>query len=141
MASPILTRCPICDALNRVDLARLADGPKCAKCGRPLHLDRPQKITDADFDKMIGEAAVPVLVDFHADWCGPCRAMAPTLDQFAAERVGDVVVMKLDTDANPKTTLRFNVRGIPTLIAFRNGKEHRRHTGLADPPTIASLIT
>ena len=139
-ASSVLVRCPICDALNRVDLARLSDGPKCAQCGRPLHLDRPQKVTDADFDQMIGEAGVPVVVDFWAEWCGPCRAMAPALDEFAAQRAGEVLVLKLDTDANPKTTMRFNVRGIPTLIAFQSGKEHRRHTGLADGRTISGLL-
>ena len=135
----VLIRCPFCDTMNRVDLARLADGPRCADCKRPILLDRPQKITDPDFDRVIAAAEAPVLVDFWATWCGPCRAMAPVLDAFASAKAGEVLVLKLDTDANPKTPMRFNVRGIPTLILFRNGKEHRRHVGKGDQQQIEAL--
>ena len=135
----VLIRCPFCDTMNRVDLARLADGPRCADCKRPILLDRPQKITDPDFDRVIADAEAPVLVDFWATWCGPCRAMAPVLDAFASAKAGEVLVLKLDTDANPKTPMRFNVRGIPTLILFRNGKEHRRHVGKGDQQQIEAL--
>src|SRR5918994_6231580 len=128
---PVFVQCPFCAAANRVDLARLSAGPKCAKCGKPLRLDRPQKVTDKDFERTITGSSVPVLVDFYADWCGPCKAMAPTLDDLAQKKAGEILVTKLDTDANPATASRFGIRGIPTLIAFEGGKEKRRHVGVA----------
>lgn len=137
---PAVARCAFCGKLNRVDLARLAAGPKCAECHRPIRLDRPLKVTDADFDTVVGGARVPVLVDFYADWCGPCRMMAPTLDEFARDRTGDVLVLKLDTEANRVSAARFGIRGIPTLIAFQNGTESRRHTGLADRRVLDGLV-
>jgi thioredoxin 2 len=136
---PAIVHCPFCSAANRVDLTRLASGPKCAKCGKPLRLDRPQKVTDRDFDRTITGSSVPVVVDFYADWCGPCKAMAPTLDEFAAKAAGETLVVKLDTEANPATAARFGIRGIPTLIAFEGGKEKRRHVGLADMKALEGL--
>jgi len=136
---PAIIHCPFCAAANRVDLTRLSSGPKCAKCGKPLRLDRPQKVTDKDFDRTITGSSVPVVVDFYADWCGPCKAMAPTLDEFAAKSAGEVLVVKLDTEANPGTAARFGIRGIPTLIAFEAGKEKRRHVGMADMKVLEGL--
>jgi len=137
---PVTVRCPFCEQQNRVDLARLADGPKCGGCGRPLHLDRPIASTDADFDRTIGTASVPILVDFYADWCGPCRRMAPTLDQLANDGTGEVLVLKVDTDRNQQLGMRFGIRGIPTLVAFRDGKEVARHTGLATRQQLDALL-
>jgi thioredoxin 2 len=139
-ARPVVVQCPFCGASNRVDLARLAAGPKCARCGKPLRLDRPQKVTDRDFERTITGSSVPVLVDFYADWCGPCKAMAPTLDELAQKRAGEVLVVKLDTEANPATASRFGIRGIPTVIAFQGGKERARHVGLADMKALENLV-
>jgi thioredoxin 2 len=136
---PAIVGCPTCRKLNRVDLARVAAGPRCAACGRAIHLERPLPVTDATFDRVIAGTAVPVVVDFHADWCGPCRMMEPILDNFAGAHTGRLLVLKLDTDANPGVAGRFGIRGIPTLIAFRDGRETGRHTGTADLPLLGRL--
>ena len=136
---PVTVRCPICHTLNRVDLARLAQGPRCADCSRPLLLDRPMQVTAEDFEHTVLGASVPVVVDFYADWCGPCKVMAPVLDEFAAARQGEVLVAKLNTDHHPELAQRFGIRGIPTVIAFRNGAESARHVGIADAGVLASL--
>ena len=132
--------CPFCGTLNRVDLTRLVQHPKCGQCGKPILLDRPIAISDSVFDKVTTETTVPVVVDFYADWCGPCKIMAPLLDDVAQRRAGQVLFAKLDTDRNPQTGPRFGIRGIPTLIAFRQGKEVARRVGAVPPAELDSFL-
>jgi thioredoxin 2 len=132
--------CAACGRLNRVDLARAADRPKCGACGRAIALDRPLTLTDGTFDRVIRDAPVPVLVDFYADWCGPCKVMAPVLDGVARERSGQVLVAKVDTDRNPAVSRRFGIASIPTLVAFRDGREAAREMGAVPRPRVDALI-
>ncbi|HSJ62814.1 MAG TPA: thioredoxin [Gemmatimonadaceae bacterium] len=135
-----IVRCPFCATLNRVDLARADQHPKCAECSRPILLDRPQPIAEADLDRIVAESEVPVIIDFYADWCGPCKAMAPIFDELAREHRGQALVLKLDTDRNPQATRRFNVRGIPTLIVFRDGREVAREVGAVPRDRLRALL-
>lgn len=135
-----LVPCPFCGRLNSVDLARIDDRPRCGECGRPILLDRPVKLSDADFDRVVAGSDVPWLVDFYADWCGPCRVMAPTLDELASDRAGRTLVGKLDTDRNPGTASRFGILGIPTTIVFRKGSEVVRRTGALGRSELEALL-
>ena len=140
MADTATVACLFCETLNRVDLGRLANQPKCGNCGRPILLDRPIAVSDATFEKVTTETSVPVVVDFYADWCGPCKVMAPLLDDAAHRRAGQLLVVKLDTDRNPVTGPRFGIRGIPTLIAFKNGKEVARRVGAIAPSDLEAFL-
>ncbi|MDH3734908.1 MAG: thioredoxin [Gemmatimonadota bacterium] len=103
-------------------------------------LDRPIKVEGDDFERFIAESEAPVLVDFYADWCGPCRMMAPLLDEIASDLTGELIVAKLDTDASPQVSGALGIRGIPTLILFRDGSEAGRLTGAVPRPEIEELI-
>lgn len=132
--------CPFCSTLNRVDMGRVADRPKCGECGRPILLDRPIRVTDNDLERVVKDASVPVLVDFYADWCAPCKVMAPILDEVAGSRAGEILVGKLDTDRNPTMAVRYGIHGIPTLIVFRGGREVARETGAIPRPRLEALL-
>jgi thioredoxin len=97
-------------------------------------------VTEEAFDKVLTGTNAPVLVDFYADWCGPCRMLAPVVDELAEARSGTVVVLKVDTDRYPGISERFGIRGIPTLIAFRDGKETGRHVGMARRSQLEALV-
>jgi thioredoxin 2 len=133
-------RCQFCDTWNRIDAARAADRPKCGNCGRPILLDRPWMLTEDSFDRTIAETDVPVLVDFYADWCGPCKMMAPDVDRLASTKTGSALIAKLNTDLAQATSMRFNIRGIPTTIVFREGKEAKRVTGAVPYKELDKLL-
>jgi len=136
----VTVSCPFCQTPNRVDLGRVQDRPTCGDCGKPILLDRPVRVSDQDLERVVKDSDVPVLVDFYADWCGPCKMMAPLLDDLARERAGEVLVAKLDTDRNPTMAVRYAIRGIPTLIAFRDGREVAREVGAVPKPRLQALI-
>jgi thioredoxin 2 len=133
--------CTSCGRWNRVKLARAADRPRCGHCATPIALDHPLAVTDATFDRVIAGSDVPVLVDFHADWCGPCKMMAPVLDEVASSRAGSVLVAKVDTDRNPGVARRFSISSLPTLIVFRGGREVARELGAIPRPRLEALLS
>ncbi|MCU0633955.1 MAG: thioredoxin [Gemmatimonadaceae bacterium] len=129
-AGPAITvPCPFCRTRNRVRAARVDDRPKCGDCGRPILLDRPVALDDETFDAVIAGTELPILVDFHADWCAPCRMVAPIVDEIAHERRGAWLVCKVDTDRAREVAQRFRVSSIPMMAVFRNGAEVARQVG------------
>ena len=139
-SAKLTVRCQFCLTWNRLDASRVADRPKCGKCAKPILLDRPLKLDDESFARTVAESQVPVFVDFYADWCGPCKMMAPSVDALAAKYTGKAIIAKLDTDRAPVTAQQFNIRGIPTSIVFYEGKEIARRSGALPYQALAAMI-
>ncbi len=128
--------CPHCDAVNRIPAARLGEHPNCGRCHRPLFQAHPVALTSANFQKHISRNEIPVLVDFWAPWCGPCKMMAPAFEQAAAQLEPRVRLAKVNTEEEQMLGMQLGIRSIPTLVLFQNGREIARQPGAMGPSDI-----
>ena len=133
--------CGSCGKLNRIDMNKAEAAAHCGTCRAPLAVDAPIVLTDATFDTVVAKSTVPVLVDFHADWCGPCKMMAPVFADFARRQKGRVLVAKVNTDENPAVSMRFGIRSIPTLTLMHGGREVNRQVGAVPMGALERMVS
>jgi thioredoxin 2 len=132
--------CPSCQSLNRIPSARLGDNPRCGKCKQPLFTGRPIVLTDRTFDRHLSRSDVPLVVDFWAPWCAPCKMMAPFFEQAASELEPHAQLVKVNTDENPMLAQRYQINSIPTTAVFKGGREVARQPGAMNLPQLLQWI-
>jgi thioredoxin 2 len=137
----MLFRCPQCGAFNRVPKERPAGEPSCGRCHQTFPLTgEPQEVDSEALWRAVQSAPVPVMVDLWAPWCGPCRTAGPIFTELGKERAGELVVLKVNTDANPELSAQLGIRGIPTFLLFKQGREVARRSGVMPKPALASWV-
>lgn len=140
MSAALIVVCPHCQAANRLPAARLGDGGNCGRCKGKLFTGEPLELDSASFGAHIDHAEIPVLVDFWAPWCGPCRTMAPAFAAAARQLEPHFRLVKVNTEAEPQLAARFGIRSIPTLALFRNGREVARQAGAMDTDRLVRWV-
>ena len=133
--------CPACLTANRVPAERLGEQPKCGKCGTALLGGVPLELREDQFDAFVARTGLPVLVDFWAPWCGPCRAMAPHFESAARQLQTSLRFVKINTEDAPALAARMGIRAIPTLVLFRNGVEAKRVSGALDATSLVQWVS
>ncbi len=132
--------CPHCNSVNRLPEDRLGDGGTCGRCHSPLFTGHPVELNETSFDQHISKSDLPIVVDFWAPWCAPCRSMAPSFSDAARQMEPKYRFVKVDTEQAQNIAARFNIRSIPTLAIFRNGKEITRQAGAMDTGNILRWV-
>ena len=132
--------CPHCDAVNQVAVDKPAAEAKCGVCHKPLFTGHPSPVATDRFDKHLARNDIPVVVDFWAEWCGPCKMMAPVFEKIAGEIEPEMRFLKVDTDREPELAAWYGIRGIPTLMVFRKGEMVAQRAGAMDPATLRSWL-
>ena len=140
MSESLQLVCPHCNTLNRAEANRLTEGPICGKCKKAIFTGQPLELTQQNFDVQIGNSDLPVLVDFWAPWCGPCRMMTPTIEQAAKELQYRFRIAKLNTETEGSVAAPYGIRSIPSLLVFHRGREIGRQTGMMDYTRLSAWL-